>query len=307
MVHSTLWASLFPGFHLLNLFSLNWRYLSGLTCFGSVNPNTCGLWITDVAHHHLAIGVMFLVAGHLYQTSFNLGSSFTVLLRQHQLLLINSWHGQLAINLAVLGSVSILFSHHIYAMPAYGFLAFDHATILSLFTHHMWIGGFFIVGAGAHGGLFMVYDIQTTYKSIVERLMSQKHSVVVHLNWVSIFLGFHSFGLYIHNDSLNALGRTGDMISDSAITFQPVFAQWLQHFHVNTFNQVLGAPGWTHTVYGIDQVGLLPIPLGTADTLIHHIHAFTIHVTALILLKGVLFARGSRLIADKALLGFRFP
>ena len=45
----------------------------------------------------------------------------------------------------------------------------------------------------------------------------------------------------------------------------------------------------------------------TADTLIHHIHAFTIHVTALILLKGVLFARGSRLIADKALLGFRFP
>ena len=54
-------------------------------------------------------------------------------------------------------------------------------------------------------------------------------------------------------------------------------------------------------------VGLVPIPLGTADTLIHHIHAFTIHVTALILLKGVLFARGSRLIADKALLGFRFP
>jgi hypothetical protein len=104
-----------------------------------------------------------------------------------------------------------------------------------------------------------------------------------------------------------ALGRTGDMISDSAISFQPIFAQWIQHFHVNTFQQVLGAPGWTHTVYGIDQVGFIPIPLGTADTLIHHIHAFTIHVTALILLKGVLFARGSRLIADKALLGFRFP
>ena len=63
----------------------------------------------------------------------------------------------------------------------------------------MWIGGFFIVGAAAHGGLFMVYDMPTTYMSIVERLMSQKHSVVVHLNWVSIFLGFHSFGLYILN------------------------------------------------------------------------------------------------------------
>ena len=39
----------------------------------------------------------------------------------------------------------------------------------------------------------------------------------------------------------------------------------------------------------------------------HHIHAFTIHVTVLILLKGVLFARSSRLIPDKANLGFRFP
>lgn len=55
------------------------------------------------------------------------------------------------------------------------------------------------------------------------------------------------------------------------------------------------------------KVALLPIPLGTADFLVHHIHAFTIHVTVLILLKGVLFSRSSRLIPDKANLGFRFP
>jgi len=47
--------------------------------------------------------------------------------------------------------------------------------------------------------------------------------------------------------------------------------------------------------------------LGTADFLVHHIHAFTIHVTVLILLKGVLYARNSRLIPDKSNLGFRFP
>ncbi|PVH48272.1 hypothetical protein PAHAL_4G295900 [Panicum hallii] len=48
---------------------------------------------------------------------------------------------------------------------------------------------------------------------------------------------------------------------------------------------------------------------GTASLhfLVHRIHAFTIHVTVLILLKGVLFARSSRLIPDKANLGFRFP
>ena len=41
--------------------------------------------------------------------------------------------------------------------------------------------------------------------------------------------------------------------------------------------------------------------------MIHHIHAVQIHVTVLILLKGVLYARSSRLIPDKASLGFRFP
>jgi len=41
--------------------------------------------------------------------------------------------------------------------------------------------------------------------------------------------------------------------------------------------------------------------------MVHHIHAFTIHVTVLILLKGTLFSRNSRLIPDKANLGFRFP
>jgi photosystem I P700 chlorophyll a apoprotein A1 len=52
---------------------------------------------------------------------------------------------------------------------------------------------------------------------------------------------------------------------------------------------------------------MMPIALGTSDFLVHHIHAFTIHVTVLILLKGVLYSRSSRLIPDKANLGFRFP
>jgi photosystem I P700 chlorophyll a apoprotein A1 len=52
---------------------------------------------------------------------------------------------------------------------------------------------------------------------------------------------------------------------------------------------------------------MMPIQLGTADFMVHHVHAFTIHVTVLILLKGTLFARSSRLIPDKANLGFRFP
>jgi photosystem I P700 chlorophyll a apoprotein A1 len=38
------------------------------------------------------------------------------------------------------------------------------------------------------------------------------------------------------------------------------------------------------------KIALVPMKLGTADFMVHHIHAFTIHVTALILFKGLLYA-----------------
>ena len=53
-----------------------------------------------------------------------------------------SWHAQLSLNLAMLGSLSIIVAHHMYAMPPYPYIGVDYATQLSLFTHHMWIGGF---------------------------------------------------------------------------------------------------------------------------------------------------------------------
>ncbi|KZV46043.1 hypothetical protein F511_31934 [Dorcoceras hygrometricum] len=93
-------------------------------------------------------------------------------------------------------------------------------------------------------------------------------------------------------------------------SLQPVFAQWIQ----NTHALALGATTNTSLTWGGGdlvavggKVALFPIPLGNADFLVHHIHAFTIHVTVLILLKGVLFASSSRLIPDKANLDFRFP
>nr|GMC58541.1 photosystem I P700 chlorophyll A apoprotein A1 [Ipomoea batatas] len=53
----------------------------------------------------------------------------------------------------------------------------------------MWIGGFLIVGAAAHAAIFMVRDYDPTTR----------------------------FGLYIHNDTMSALGRPQDMFSDTAI------------------------------------------------------------------------------------------
>jgi photosystem I P700 chlorophyll a apoprotein A1 len=331
ILNRDLLIELFPGFAngLTPFWTLNWgQYADFLTFKGGLNPVTGGLWLTDISHHHLAIAVLFIIAGHQYRTNWGIGHSIKEILENHKgpftgeghkglyENLTTSWHAQLATNLAFLGSLTIIIAHHQYAMPPYPYLATDYATQLAIFTHHIWIGGFLIVGGAAHAAIFMVrdYDPVVNQNNLLDRVIRHRDAIISHLNWVSIFLGFHSFGLYIHNDTMRALGRPQDMFSDTAIQLQPIFAQWVQNLH--TLAPGTTAPNALEPVSYVFGGGLLaiggkvaaaPIPLGTADFLIHHIHAFTIHVTVLILLKGVLFARSSRLIPDKANLGFRFP
>jgi photosystem I P700 chlorophyll a apoprotein A1 len=327
-------AKLFPSFAegLGAFFTFNWAtYSDFLTFKGGLDPHTGGLWMTDIAHHHLALGGLLIVAGHMYRTNWGIGHSMKEIIDGHAdpvgavgeghkglfEILTTSWHAQLAVNLATLGSISIVVAHHMYAMPPYPYLATDYATVQCLFTHHIWIGAFMCVGAAAHAAIFMVrdYDPAQNVDNLLDRILRHRDAIISHLNWVCIWLGFHSFGLYVHNDTMRALGRPQDMFSDTAIQLQPVFAQAEQAFHAavaGTFQAPLAGAA-TSPVWGGDtvivggKVAMSAIPLGTADLMIHHIHAFTIHVTVLILLKGVLYARSSRLIPDKSELGFRFP
>ena len=98
---------------------------------------------------------------------------------------------------------------------------------------------------------------------------------------------------------MQALGRVEDTISDNAIIMKPILISILWGLrrqsnicYISTID--------TKVVYSWQE-------LGTSDFLVHHIHAFTIHVTLLILVKKILTARASRLVADKYSLGFRYP
>jgi hypothetical protein len=83
----------------------------------------------------------------------------------------------------------------------------------------------FIVGGAAHGSIFMVrdYDATQNYNNLLDRVIRHRDAIISHLNWVCIFLGCHAFGFYIHNDTMQALGRPQDMFSDKAISLQPIF------------------------------------------------------------------------------------
>jgi len=127
-------VQLFPSFSkgLAPFFNCNWfEYSDFLTFRCGLNPITGGLWLTDVVHHHLAIGVLFIFAGHMYKTNWEIGHDMKVLLEAHKgpftgsghkglyEIFTSSWHAQLSLNLAMMGSLSIIVAHHMYSMPPY--------------------------------------------------------------------------------------------------------------------------------------------------------------------------------------------
>ncbi|MFS7961840.1 Photosystem I P700 chlorophyll a apoprotein A2 [Helianthus anomalus] len=52
-----------------------------LTLLGGFHPQTQSIWLTDMAHHHLAIAFIFLIAGHMYRTNFGIGHNIVPYLK----------------------------------------------------------------------------------------------------------------------------------------------------------------------------------------------------------------------------------
>jgi hypothetical protein len=182
-------------------------------------------------------------------------------------------HSQLALCLAVLGSASVSLSHHLYAMPPYPFLAADYPSSLCLFCHHQWIGASFLVGSGAHSSIFIIRAPTSTagigiYAARSGGSLSLAHRGLQlgHLIYISVYLGLHAFGLFIHNDTIQCLGRRDECWSDFSLNLRPVFAIMVQSLASLRFSNEL--------VDG--RVVRSGQNLGSSDWLVHHIHAFTL-------------------------------
>ncbi|NEP56773.1 MAG: photosystem I core protein PsaB [Symploca sp. SIO2G7] len=303
-----------------------------LTFLGGFHPQTESLWLTDMAHHHLAIAVLFIIAGHMYRTNFGIGHSIQDILNAHQPpsgklgnghkglydTVNESLHFQLGLALASLGVITSLVAQHMYSMPPYAFLAQDQTTMAALYTHHQYIAGFLMVGAFAHGAIFFVrdYDPEANKDNVLARMLEHKEALISHLSWISLFLGFHTLSLYVHNDVVVAFGTP-----EKQILIEPVFAQWIQAAHgklLYGFDTLLsnadslpyntGAaylPGWLDAINSGSNSLFLTI--GPGDFLVHHAIALGLHTTTLILVKGALDARGSKLMPDKKDFGYAFP
>ena len=282
-----------------------------LTFLGGLKSNTISLYLTDIAHHHLGVGILFVWASHVY---LSLYKGFGHRIRD--VFFVNGNSGpmipplgksvDLQLSLALGGScvITSVVAQDIYSLTPYLYLSYDYIILVALYVHHSWIASFLMMGSFAHAGIFLIRDYTINMaafirpkqeQDVIYRILAHKGAIISHLSWICLWLGFHTLGLYIHNDTIVAFGE-----QEKQILIEPVFGQIIQ--------ESSGKALYSSRIFNIirSKFDSFIMPLGPADLLAHHAIALGLHLSILILLKGSLDARGSKLMADKIHFGYGF-
>jgi photosystem I P700 chlorophyll a apoprotein A2 len=296
---------------------------TSLLTFGA--PSIGGsLAITDQSHNHLALGILAVAGAHLTLSTFSgFGHSLGDILSAHgtarvtALNINSSVHKSLCLSLAGVGTLTSLVSQQCYALNPFCYLSFDLVSYSSLWVHHQYISCLLMVGSYSHAGIFLVRDYSAFASHATSNQDQHNHpnlsvfggvakvllngSVIVStLSSISIFLGAHTLGIFVHNDVVCAFGEV-----EKQILLEPVFAELIQQ----SSGKVQYAFGTLVPAQTVSTASVAEsyLPLGPSDFLAHHSFALGLHCSVLIQWKGALDARGSSLFPDKLLFGYGFP
>jgi len=250
------------------------RGSNALTPLGAPDPCTAALPPGDVVHQHLAAGVLVLWSLPSIAPRRPLGGSPFNAARFARPASLARRHVPPALGLALGGSAAALTAQHAFSMPPLLFLRFDAAAAAALFAHHTAVGSVASAGAAAH------FSISLHAGAPAARAVL-KHGSLSRPGWLSLWLGFHSLGLFIHNDAASAL------------------AGGLHQLHLR--------PAAARSLQAFCGLRVLAPRLGSGDFSAHHSLALGAHTAALVLLQGALDAAGSSFAPEKAAHGFAFP
>jgi photosystem I P700 chlorophyll a apoprotein A2 len=268
--------------------------LSSLTCTLGIDPTTSSLCLGDIAHHHLSLGVLLVWLAHVLSRGASSISDISSYLKVSsrsglsRATILNSDTLSKGLGAIFLALGSSLVSQHVSTMCPIFNLSKDYVSSSTIYVHHIWISNFLML----LGVYYITEYLSSACRnlSLLSSLLIHKSALISHLSWVSLFLGFHTFTLYVHNDTLMSFG-----VSSKQLAIDPTWALLIQSssgknsvgiFHPNSswISQSLSSSLQT---------------IGPSDLLSHHAIALGLHTTLLIVSKGCLDTLGTRLLPDK--------
>ena len=197
-------------------------------------PDSNSLYLSDISHHHLAIGILLVLSSHIYSSLFSAyGHNIKSLASSNgnpfiTVYLYKSLNLNLSFALMGLSFLTSLVAQHTYSLLPFAFLSYT--TIVALYVHHQYIASLLMFGGLYYLLIFLVrdYSINTTtsLKSInlvtnelLFITLKTKFQIISYLLWVSLFTGFYTLLIYVHNDTTVAFGDP-----DKQILLEPLIA-----------------------------------------------------------------------------------
>ena len=165
-----------------------------LTFNGGLKSNTISLYLTDIAHHHLATGILFVWASHVYLSLYKgfghrIRDVFFVNGNSGPMILKLGKSVDLQLSLALGGSCSItsVVAQDIYSLTPYLYLSYDYIILVALYVHHSWIASILMMGSFAHAGIFLIRDYTTLAingprQDVILRILAHKGAIISHLS-----------------------------------------------------------------------------------------------------------------------------
>ena len=181
----------FVSISLFNLFNFNWfsfnrlfdtiNHIIGsfialgssiLTFIGGLENINCSLYLSDIAHHHLALGILLIWTANLYKSLYKgLGHKISNIIKINALFnlqfagalkfvkfILISFHLQLFFVLSSFGVITSVVAQHMYSMNSYLYLFIDYVSTSVFYIHHQYIASRLMLGSFIHVSLFLVRD-----------------------------------------------------------------------------------------------------------------------------------------------------
>jgi photosystem I P700 chlorophyll a apoprotein A2 len=147
---------------------------SMLTFNTGLKPDSNSLCLSDISHHHLAIGILVILASHLYSSLYQgYGQSISsVLASNGNSALIKLLYKSLNLNLALalinLSFLCSLIAQHTYSLLPFAFMSYT--TIVALYVHQQYIASLLMFGGLYYVVIFLTRDYSINTLGITTQL-----------------------------------------------------------------------------------------------------------------------------------------